>query len=185
MWITTYHRFTNRAEFLTACQTAGWTCPPGQDPELPQGVAVDLVGPIIAPAQVGVGGAPIAGEAIDPRYHVNRAWHGHDPDPAFQASVVVPATPSRGWDVPAVPEARPPVPPVIPARKGKVALREAGLLEIVESAVKSAGGRAHDAWEGASEWQRDSAFLADLATTLGLAPDKVDEMFQQANAIKG
>jgi hypothetical protein len=58
MWITTCHRFTSRAEFLAACQTARWICPPGQNPELPQGVAVDIVGPIVAPAQVGEGGAP-------------------------------------------------------------------------------------------------------------------------------
>ena len=98
MWTTTYHRFTNRAAFLEACQAAGWTCPPGQNPELPQGVAIDIVGPIVAPAQLGEGGAPVAGEVIDPRYHVNLARHGRELDPAFQASLVVPATPSRGWD---------------------------------------------------------------------------------------
>ncbi|MCC6629111.1 MAG: hypothetical protein IT340_17110, partial [Chloroflexi bacterium] len=124
MWITTCHRFTSRAEFLAVCLAAGWTCPPGQDPEPPQGVAVDIVGPIVAPALVGAGGNPIAGDVIDPRYHVNLAWHGREPDPFFEESLVVPEKPSRGWDVAEVPEARPPVPPVIPAWKGKAALRE-------------------------------------------------------------
>jgi hypothetical protein len=184
MWTTTYHRFTNRAEFLAACQMAGWICPPGQDPDLPQGVAVDIVGPIVAPAQVGDGGVPIIGEVIDPRYHVNLAWHGHDPDPAFQASLIVPATPSRGWDVPAAQESQPPVPPVIPAWKGKAALREAGLLDTVESAVKAAGGRIQGAWAGASEWSRDSEFLLSLAQALGIPPGQVDALFRSADEIR-
>jgi hypothetical protein len=115
MWITTYHRFLNRAALLEACQVAGWTCPPGRDPELPQGVAIDIVGPIVGPAQLSEGGVPVAGEVIDPRYHVNLTWHGRELDPAFQASLVVPVTPSRGWDVVLLPASQLPVPPVIPA----------------------------------------------------------------------
>ena len=129
MWITTCHRFSNRAEFLAACQVAGWTCPPGQDPEPPPGVALDIVGPIVSPAQIAAGGVPIPGEVLDPRYHVNLAWHGRAPDLAFTASLIVPETPSRGWDVVALPESRPPVPPVIPAWKGKAALGKRGCWE--------------------------------------------------------
>jgi hypothetical protein len=184
MWITTCHRFNSRAEFLAACQAAGWRCPPGQDPEPPQGVAVDIVGPIVAPAQVGEGGVPIAGEVIDPRYHVNLAWHGRDLEAAFQASLVVPVTPSRGWDVPAVPASQPPVPQVIPAWKGKAALREAGLLKSVETAVAAAGGRVQDAWAGASEWDRSSEFLQALAAVLDLDVPQVDQMFRDAAAIQ-
>ena len=115
MWTTTYHRFLNREALLEACQAAGWTCPPGRDPELPQGVANDIVGPIVGPAQLSEGGVPVAGEVIDPRYHVNLTWHGRELDPAFQASLVVPVTPSRGWDVVLLPASQLPVPPVIPA----------------------------------------------------------------------
>lgn len=184
MWITTCHRFTNRAEFLAACQTAGWTCAPGQDPEPPLGVALDILGPIVSPAQVAVGGAPIPGEVLDPRYHVNLAWHGREPEVAFEASLVVPATPSRGWDVALPPASQPPVPPVIPAWKGKAALREAGLLDAVENAIAAAGGRVQDAWAGASEWDRSSEFLLSLAAKLGLTTNQIDEMFRAADAVK-
>ncbi len=185
MWTTTYHRFLNRAAFLDACAAADWPVTHSA-PELPHGVALDMVGALIGPPSIGDGDAPVAGEIVDPRFHVNLAWHARNMDPAFAASQIAPATPSRIWGLRPVPApAARPVPVSIPAWKGKAALREAGLLEIVESAVKSAGGRAHDAWEGASEWQRDSAFLAELATIIGLAPDKIDQMFQQADAIKG
>ena len=184
MWTTTYHRFTNRTAFLEACQAAGWTCPPGQDPEPPWDVAVDIVGPIVAPAQVGEGGVPIAGEVRDPRYHVNLAWHGRDHDPAFQASLVVPEMPARGWDVMAAPASQPAVPPVIPAWKGKAALREAGLLDSVEAAVAAADGRVQDAWAGASEWSRDSEFLLSLAMGLGLKVAQVDALFRSADGIQ-
>ena len=184
MWITTCHRFNNRGEFLAACQAAGWTCPPGQNPQPPPGVAFDILGPIVSPAQIAEGGIPIAGEVIDLRYHVNIAWHGREPDSAFQVSLVVPAAPSRGWDVVAPPASQPPVPPTIPAWKGKAALREAGLLNAVEAAVAAAGGRVQDAWTGASEWSRDSEFLTALAANLGLSSASVDDLFRSAEAMQ-
>lgn len=185
MWITTCHRFTNRAEFLAACQAAGWSRPPGHDPEPPPGVALDILGPIVSPPEVAAGGGPIPGEVIDPRYHANLAWHGREPAAAFQASLVAPATPSRGWDVTLPPASQPPVPPVIPAWKGKAALREAGLLGAVEAAVAAAGGRVQDAWVGAAEWSRDSEFLTAMAVALGLTPDRVDNLFREAGAMHG
>jgi hypothetical protein len=184
MWITTCHRFNNRGEFLAACLAAGWTCPPGQDPQPQPGVALDILGPIISAAEVTVGGAPIPGEVLDPRYHVNLAWHAREPEAAFQESLIVPTTPSRGWDVTPPPAPLPPVPPVIPAWKGKAALREAGLLDAVEAAVAAAGGRVQDAWAGASEWSRDSDFLLSLAIGLGLTEQQVDDMFRSAHAIQ-
>jgi hypothetical protein len=69
------------------------------------------------------------------------------------------------------------VPPLIPAWKGKAALREAGLLDAVETAVLTAGGRIADAWTGASEWRRDSDFLLSLATGLGLTEQHVNDNF--------
>ncbi len=184
MWITTCHRFTNRAEFLAACLVAGWTCPPGQDPEPPPGVALDILGPIVSAAEVTAGGRPIPGEVLDPRYHVNLAWHGREPDLAFTASLVVPAMPSRKWDVTLPPASQPPVPPVIPAWKGKAALREAGLLDAVEAAVAAAGGRVQDAWLGAPEWSRDSESLIALAADLGLTEQQINDMFRSAHGIQ-
>lgn len=184
MWITTCHRFTNRAEFLAACQVAGWTCPPGQDPEPPPGVALDILGPIVSPPEVAAGGTPIPGEVVDPRYHVNFAWHGREPDLAFQASLVVPATPSRGWDIAKTPSSPPSVPASIPSWKGKAALREAGLLDAVEAAVAAAGGRVHYAWVGASEWSRDSDLLQSLAAVLGLSHQELDGLFRAADMIQ-
>jgi hypothetical protein len=77
-----------------------------------------------------------------------------------------------------------PVPPVIPAWKGKAALREAGLLDAVEAAVVVAGGRVQDAWAGASEWSRDSEFLTALAANLGLSSASVDDLFRSAEAMQ-
>lgn len=184
MWITTCHRFASRAEFLAACQAAGWTCPPGQDPQPPSGVALDILGPVVSPAKFTEGGSLIPGEVLDPRYHVNLAWHGREPDATFQSFLVVPATPSRAWDVTPAPVSPLAVPLAIPAWKGKAALREAGLLDAVEVAVAAAGGRVQDAWTGASEWTRDSDFLLSLAVGLGLPKLQIDELFRSADAIQ-
>ena len=183
MWTTTYHRFLNRAAFLQTCQAVGWISPLNKDPELPQGITLDIVGPLIGSPRIDEHGQLVAGDVVDPRYHVNLAWHGREPDPIFLASLVVPATPSRGWDVTLPQASPPPVPPVIPAWKGKAALREAGLLSAVEAAVATASGRVQDAWVGASEWSRDSEFLSALATALGLSTHQVDDMFRGAASI--
>jgi hypothetical protein len=184
MWITTCHRFTSRAELLAVCQAAGWPCPPGQDPEPPPGVALDILGPIVSPPEIAAGGAPIPGEVLDPRYHVNLAWHGREIDLAFTTSLVVPAAPSRRWDLTSTPISPPPVPTSIPAWKGKAALREAGLLDAVEAAVAAIGGRVEDAWAGASEWSRDSEFLASLAEDLGLTEQQINSLFRAAGAMQ-
>jgi hypothetical protein len=183
MWITTYHRFTNRAAFLAACEAAGWAVQ-HHEPLLPHGVALDSVGPLIGPPSVGDGGAPIPGEVIDPRWHVNLAWHAQEVPAAFAESQVAPEAPARRFDVATPAPAAPPVPHSIPAWKARAALREAGLLATVAAAVDAAGGRVADAWAGAAEWHRDSAFLSDLSAALGLSPAEVDQMFRDADAIR-
>jgi hypothetical protein len=65
-----------------------------------------------------------------------------------------------------------------------VALREAGLLGAVEATVAAAGGRVQDAWVGASEWSRDTAFLLTLATDLGLTDMDIDRLFLVAAGIR-
>jgi hypothetical protein len=184
MWITTCHRFANRPEFLAACQAAGWTCPPGQDPEPPPGVAIDILGPIVGPAEVGEGGVLVAGEVIDPRYHVNVAWHGRDPEAIFQASLVVPASPSRGWDVRPT-ESMPPVAtPVIPAWKAKAWLHQAGLLDAATAAAGAGGPVAQLAFEHAAEWHRTSPLISALASGLGLSGQQIDKAFAAADSIQ-
>lgn len=146
---------------------------------------LDILGPVVAPAQLGEGDIPIAGEILDPRYHVNAAWHGLEVPEAFCEASVMPATPNRSFALPPPPfTVDPPVPTSIPAWKGKAALREAGLLDAVEAAVTTAGGRVQDAWSGASEWSRDSDFLSSLASGLGLTKTQIDAMFRSADSIQ-
>lgn len=143
MWTTTYLRFASRAAFLGVCEQAGWPQTPGQEPGLPQGVVLDVIGPLVTPASVGPGGVPMPSEMLEARYHFNLAWHAREMDRAFATSQVLPDAPSRGWDLAPFPApGPPPVPASVPAWNGKAALREAGLLAGVETAVKVAGGRA-------------------------------------------
>jgi hypothetical protein len=152
----------------------------------PDGAAVQEIGPIMAPPTVAADGSPIPGDVLDARYHVNAAWHGIDPPASLAACAVAPGTPSRAFALPAAsPSVEPPVPAVIPAWKGKAALREAGLLDSVEAAVLAAGGRVADAWAGAAEWSRDSDFLLSLGAGLDLTKQQIDDMFRAADAMRG
>lgn len=42
-----------------------------------------------------------------------------------------------------------------------------------------------DAWDGAAEWDRGSEFLADLASALELNGSQVDQMFREADYMRG
>ena len=77
------------------------------------------------------------------------------------------------------------MPASVPAWKGKAALCEARLLDALEATVQTAGGRVRDAWDGAAEWDRGSEFHHDLAGALGLKGEQVDQMFRNADGIKG
>ena len=184
MWIPTYHVFPSRAVFLAACDAVGWFRAPDDTPMPPEGVTLVELGPLIAPPSIGRDGMPIQGDVLDPRYHVNAAWHGVAVPEVFRTTAVAPAAPNRCFALPAPTTVEPPVPHVIPAWKGKTALREAGLLNAVEMAVAAAGGRVQDAWAGASEWSRDSDFLLALAEGLGLRSRQVDDLFRSADGIQ-
>jgi hypothetical protein len=97
MWITTYHRFSNRAAFIRACMAAGWRCHTNQDPELPRGIAMELLGPLIGGPRAGPDGELEQGEVLDDRYHVKLAWHEQAPHRAFMHSQCAPPTPWRTW----------------------------------------------------------------------------------------
>ena len=42
----------------------------------PEGAVLQEIGPIVAPPSLDADGTPVPGDVLDPRYHVNAAWHG-------------------------------------------------------------------------------------------------------------
>ncbi len=188
MWIPTYHRFVSRAAFLAACDAAGWPRDPqaATRPAPPVGVVLDEIGPLVVRATVGEGGAPVPGEVLDGRYHVNAAWQGVAMPPDFADAEITPATPQRTMGLPAPPPPPPPaVPAVIPGWKGKAWLHGAGKLAAAETAAQAAGGIPLLAWQHAAEWHRDSQLMAALAQGLSLTAAQIDAAFIAADAIAG
>lgn len=179
----THCRFETRAAFLAAADAAGWPTGPDGD-RAPPGGAVDEIGPLFEPPSIGPAGQPVPGVVIDGRWHVNVLWGG-DADPALDGFVVEPETPARAFAVPPPPvPPAPPVPASVAAWKGKAVLDAHDLLGVVEAAVAAAGGMVAIAWAGATEWHRDSDFLAQLATAAGLDAAEVDDLFREADAIR-
>lgn len=76
------------------------------------------------------------------------------------------------------------VPTAITPLQGRLALKRAGLLEAVESAIVTANGETQIWWEYATLWHRNHALLNALAASLGLASQQVDELFIVAGAIE-
>lgn len=73
---------------------------------------------------------------------------------------------------------------VITPIQGRLALKRAGLLEVVESAIVQANGETQIWWEYATLWHRDHSLLNALAESLGLTSKQVDELFVVAGAIE-
>lgn len=183
MWIATFHRFTSRAAFLAACDEANWPRDEKNNPAPPANVSLDIVGQHIAPPQI-VNGEAQPGEVLDARFHVNAAWHGIDPPDAFTAAAITPATPSRAFALPPpAPPIDPPVPQKVPGWKGRIILDEAGLLATAKTRATGAGSRVARALNEADTWTRDSVFVNQMATALGLSKEQVDQMFRDADAI--
>ena len=69
--------------------------------------------------------------------------------------------------------------------QAREALKAAGLFAAVNHAVTQAGvdSRLYNAWEYAPTWRRDSAFLVDMARSLGLSNEQVDSLFAVALSI--
>lgn len=76
------------------------------------------------------------------------------------------------------------VPTVITPLQGRLALKRAGLLEAVESAIVTANGETQIWWEYATLWHRTHSLLNALASSLGLTSEQVDELFVAAGAIE-
>ena len=94
MWTETYHRFSDEAAFLAACDAAGWARGPDGKPMPSAGVVLDIVGPAVeAPVFTG---ALITPGAVDPRWYVAACWFsGTAMPPDFAASEVIPERPVR------------------------------------------------------------------------------------------
>ncbi len=188
MWRETYHRFASRAAFLAVCDAACWARDPlaSSMPVPPTGVAVDEIGPLVAAPTLATDGAPVPGDVLDARHHVNLAWSTGEVAEAFDASRIAPATPSRTFGIAPPPSPPPPqVPAVIPAWKGKAWLHGAGKLAAADAAAEAVGGVPLLAWRGAAEWHRTSTLMATLAQGLGLTAEQIDAAFVAADAIKG
>lgn len=76
------------------------------------------------------------------------------------------------------------VPTAITPLQGRLALKRAGLLESVESAIVQANGETQIWWEYATLWHRTHQLLNALATSLGLSSGQVDELFVVAREIE-
>lgn len=76
----------------------------------------------------------------------------------------------------------PPPPKVttVSPRQARLALFAAGILPDVEAAVKAAGGAVQISWEFATEINRDDPLISSIRSSLGLTPEQIDLIFQQA-----
>ena len=86
-----------------------------------------------------------------------------------------------------MPPPEPPPPPAVPDRvtlaQARVALRRAGLFDRADSAVRSLGGEALDAWEYSNDVSRVSPLVSAMAGALDLSPDEIDTLFLAAGQI--
>lgn len=72
----------------------------------------------------------------------------------------------------------------VTANQAKLALLDAGLLDDVEAIMEDpeTDRRVKIAWANAS-FERDSNFIAQMAQTLGLTDEQVDDLFKAAQNI--
>lgn len=185
MWQQTFHAFSSRNAFRAACNAAGWARGPDNEPMTPAGVVAQEVGPIIDRPGIDATGAPIPGEVLDVRFHVNMAWDDVVMPAAFQAAQVFPGTPRQVFALPEVSVVTPAVPTAIPAWKGKVWLLQAGKLTAAEAAVAEAGPVAKLIFDNAATWSRNSALMEAMATGLDLDAATIDAAFISADALQG
>ncbi len=78
-----------------------------------------------------------------------------------------------------------PVPQSVSPYQARIALLNAGYLSAVEAlmADTETDPAAKIAWEYATVWQRDSAFIATLGPALGLTSEQVDALFVAASQV--
>ncbi|MGB3866537.1 MAG: hypothetical protein WBA29_13010 [Xanthobacteraceae bacterium] len=73
-----------------------------------------------------------------------------------------------------------PLPLVVSAAQGRLALLDAGLLATVKAAVDQADEATQIWFEYATEWQRDHPILLALGAQVGLSGSAIDDLFRAA-----
>jgi len=72
------------------------------------------------------------------------------------------------------------VPPQVTALQARRALEQVGIRSDVETFVSNQPQDVQDHWTYATVIERDSQFIADAATALGLTEQDLDDLFTQA-----
>lgn len=73
-----------------------------------------------------------------------------------------------------------PLPLVVSAAQGRLALLDAGLLATVKAAVDQADEATQIWFEYATEWRRDHPILLALGAQVGLSGSAIDDLFRAA-----
>ena len=85
------------------------------------------------------------------------------------------------------PAALPVVPQIVTMRQARLVLLGAGLLGQVEASINALPEPQRSAarieWDFSSEVHRDKPFVQLLAGALGLTPEQLDDLFNQANQL--
>jgi hypothetical protein len=67
------------------------------------------------------------------------------------------------------------------ARQARLALLDAGILDLAQSAVANSGNQAVQiSWEYAAEWHRTEPMISAIGAALNLGEDDVDALFVAA-----
>jgi response regulator RpfG family c-di-GMP phosphodiesterase len=78
----------------------------------------------------------------------------------------------------------PPVPAEVTNFQARAALRRAGHLDRVHTALQAAQGEAWDAWEYANHLYRNGALVQAFASQLGFTEAQIDDLFRVAASIE-
>jgi hypothetical protein len=93
------------------------------------------------------------------------------------------ATPAEVAEIEALRNAPPPIPHRVTRRQARLALLNAGLLDAVEALIADAPPAVRITYEDATEWWRDDLLIAEMAQSLGLTTEQVDNLFLQASRL--
>jgi len=74
------------------------------------------------------------------------------------------------------------IPSIVTMRQARIALHRAGILSTIEAALQD-NVEAQIEWEYATTVDRNSALVTELASSLGLSPEALDALFDQASRI--